>query len=209
MTDERRGGFTLWFTGLPSSGKSTVAKRVEEELRSRGVEMHNLDGDDVRGKLHPDLGFTEEERATNNRRVAFIARLLNEHDIGVIVAAISPFQDARENARDEIEQGGDFIEIFVDCPVEICKERDPKGLYEQAENGEIDNFTGVNHPYEEPDEPEITVNTAEDTPEECVSHVLDRLDDLGVLETRDQHTGMTQQDEEQIKDRLRNLGYIE
>jgi len=200
--------FTLWFTGLPSSGKSTVAKRVEEELRNQGFEMHNLDGDNVRKKLHPDLGFTEEERATNNRRVSFIARLLNRHDVGTIVAAVSPFQDARSNARDEIENEGDFIEIYVECPVEVCKQRDPKGLYEQAEAGQIDNFTGVNHPFEEPDDPEIHINTAENSVEECVDHVLDRLEQLGILEERDEHTGLTQSDEEQIKDRLRELGYL-
>lgn len=200
--------FTLWFTGLPSSGKSTVAKRVEEELRGQGIEMHNLDGDNVRKKLHPDLGFTEDERATNNRRVSFIARLMNEHDIGVIVAAVSPFKDARENARQEIEQSGDFIEIFVDCPVEVCKERDPKGLYAKAEQGQIDNFTGVNHPFQEPDDPEIVVNTAENSPEDCVEHVLTRLEELGILEERDQHTGLTQQEEGKIKDRLEDLGYL-
>jgi adenylyl-sulfate kinase len=200
--------FTLWFTGLPSSGKSTVAKRVEEELRNQGFEMHNLDGDNVRKKLHPDLGFTEEERATNNRRVSFIARLLNRHDVGTIVAAVSPFQDARSNARDEIENEGDFIEIYVECPVEVCKQRDPKGLYEQAEAGQIDNFTGVNHPFEEPDDPEIHINTAENSVEDCVDHVLDRLEQLGILEERDEHTGLTQSDEEQIKDRLRELGYL-
>jgi adenylyl-sulfate kinase len=200
--------FTLWFTGLPSSGKSTVAKRVEEELRNQGFEMHNLDGDNVRKKLHPDLGFTEDERATNNRRVSFIARLLNRHDVGTIVAAVSPFEDARSNARDEIENEGDFIEIYVECPVEVCKQRDPKGLYEQAEAGQIDNFTGVNHPFEEPDDPEIHINTAENSVEECVDHVLDRLEQLGILEERDEHTGLTQSDEEQIKDRLRELCYL-
>jgi adenylylsulfate kinase len=201
-------GFTLWFTGLPSSGKSTVAKRVEEELRSDGFEIHNLDGDNVRKKLHPDLGFTREERATNNRRVSFIARLLNRHDIGVIVAAVSPFKKARQNARDEIDQDGRFIEIFVDCPVEVCKERDPKGLYEQAEDGVIDNFTGVNHPFEAPDDPEIHINTAENSIEDCVEQVLDRLEELDILAERDKHTGLTQQDEKKIKNRLEDLGYL-
>lgn len=200
--------FTLWFTGLPASGKSTVAKRVEEELRGQGIEMHNLDGDNVRKKLHPDLGFTEEERATNNKRVAFISRLLNEHDIGVIVAAVSPFKDARQNARQEIEQVGDFIEIFIDCPVEVCKERDPKGLYQKAEQGDIENFTGVNHPFEEPKDPEIAVNTAENSPEDCVESILARLENMGLLEERDQHTGLTQNEEDKIKDRLEDLGYL-
>lgn len=201
--------FTLWFTGLPSSGKSTIAKRVEEQLRNRGLELHNLDGDDIRGTLHPDLGFTKEERATNNRRVAFIASLLNQHDIGVIVAAISPFKDARAEAEDIIDDHGEFIEIHVDCPTEVCKERDPKNLYEKAEQGKIENFTGVNHPYEEPEHPDIRIDTAEDSIEDCVEQVMTALEDAGHLAERDRYTGLSTKDEEKIKDRLRDLGYLD
>ncbi|MFB6207746.1 MAG: adenylyl-sulfate kinase [Candidatus Nanohaloarchaea archaeon] len=201
-------GFTLWFTGLSASGKSTVAKLVEEELRSRGKKVHNLDGDDLRKKLHPDLGFTKEERAINNRRISVIASLLNRHDIATIVAAISPFEDARQNAREEIENEGDFVEIYVECPVEVCKQRDPKGLYEKAEEGKIENFTGVNHPYEEPENPEVKVDTVENSPEECAQEVVDYLEENGFLEERDRHTGMTVEEEEETKDRLRDLGYL-
>lgn len=201
--------FTLWFTGLPSSGKSTIAKRVEDQLRNQGMDLHNLDGDDIRGNLHPDLGFTEEERAINNRRVAFIASLLNQHDIGVIVAAISPFKDARAKAEDIIDDHGEFIEIHVDCPIDVCKERDPKNLYEQAEAGKIDNFTGVNHPYEDPDHPDITINTAEDNIEACVTQVMEALESQGYLSERDEYTGLSTKDEETIKNRLRNLGYLD
>lgn len=201
-------GYTLWFTGLPSSGKSTVAKLVEEELRSREQEVHNLDGDNLRKKMHPDLGFTEEERAINNRRMSVIAGLLNRHDIATIVAAISPFEDARQNAREEIEQEGEFVEIFVDCPVEVAKERDPKNLYEKAEEGKIENFTGVNHPYEEPEEPDVQVDTEGQSPEECADAVINYLEENGLLEERDQYTGMTESDEEDTKERLRELGYL-
>ncbi|MFB6204005.1 MAG: adenylyl-sulfate kinase [Candidatus Nanohaloarchaea archaeon] len=201
-------GFTLWFTGLPSSGKSTVAKLVEEELRSRGRDVHNLDGDNLRKKLHPDLGFTEEERAVNNRRISVIAGLLNRHEVPTIVAAISPFREARENAREEIENEGEFVEIYVECPVEVCKERDPKGLYEKAEEGKIENFTGVNHPYEEPEDPEVHVNTAEESPEESAQKIVDYLEENGLLEERDRHTGMTTEEEEETKERLRDLGYL-
>lgn len=202
-------GFTLWFTGLPSSGKSTVAKRVEDTLRNEGVDIHNLDGDNLRKKLHPDLGFTREDRFTNNKRVAYIARLLNRHNIGTIVAAVSPFKDARAHARNEIEQDGDFIEIYVDCPVAICKQRDPKGLYEQAENGDIDNFTGVNHPYEPPEHPDIHVNTADNSIEACTDHVLTQLEEHGILDERDAYTGLTIEHEDQIKERLHRLGYLD
>ncbi|MFB6204073.1 MAG: adenylyl-sulfate kinase [Candidatus Nanohaloarchaea archaeon] len=201
-------GFTLWFTGLPSSGKSTVAKLVEEELRSRDKQVHNLDGDDLRKKLHPDLGFTREERAINNRRISVIASLLNRHDIATIVAAISPFEDARQNAREEIENEGEFVEIYVDCPVEVAKDRDPKNLYEKAEEGKIENFTGVNHPYEEPENPDVKVNTVEESPEESAQKVVDYLEEEGLLEERDEHTGMTPQEEEETKERLRDLGYL-
>ncbi|MDY6788770.1 MAG: adenylyl-sulfate kinase [Candidatus Nanohaloarchaea archaeon] len=200
--------FTLWFTGLPSSGKSTVAKRVEEEIRSRGLDVHNLDGDDLRKKLHPDLGFSKEERFVNNKRIAFISRLLNENNVGSIVAAVSPFKKARQYARDEIEQDGEFVEIFVDCPVEVCKERDPKGLYEKAEKGHIDKFTGVNHPFEDPEDPEIVVDTAEKSIDQCVDHVIDRLEEIGLLESKDEYTGLGDRDKKEIKDRLENLGYL-
>lgn len=201
-------GFTLWFTGLPSSGKSTVAKLVEEELRSREVETHNLDGDNLRKKMHPDLGFTKEERAINNKRMSVIASLLNRHDIATIVAAISPFEDARTQARDEIEQEGDFVLVYTECSVEAAKKRDPKGLYEKAEAGEIPNFTGVNHPYEEPEDPEVHIDTEEESPEESAQKVINFLEENGFLEERDKHTGMTPEEEEETKKRLKDLGYL-
>lgn len=200
--------YTLWFTGLPSSGKSTVAKLVEEELRSRELEVHNMDGDNLRKKMHPDLGFTEEERAINNKRMSVIAGLLNSHDIKTIVAAISPFEEARQNAREEIEQEGEFVEIYVECSVEACKERDPKGLYEKAEEGKIENFTGVNHPYQEPENPDVHIDTEELSPEECADKVIDYLEENDLLQERDRYTGMTPSDEEETKERLRELGYL-
>ncbi|MFB6192794.1 MAG: adenylyl-sulfate kinase [Candidatus Nanohaloarchaea archaeon] len=200
--------FTIWFTGLPSSGKSTVAKLVEEELRSRDKQVHNLDGDNLRKKMHPDLGFTKEERAINNKRMAVIASLLNHHDIATIVAAISPFEDARQTAREEIEEEGEFVLVHADCSVETCKERDPKGLYRKAEEGKIENFTGVNHPYEEPEDPEVYIDTENDSPEECAEKVVDYLEKEGLLEERDKVTGMTGGEEEKVKERLRELGYL-
>lgn len=200
--------YTLWFTGLSASGKSTIAKLVEEELRSRGRDVHNLDGDNLRQQLHPGLGFTKDDRATNNRRMAVIASLLNEHDITTIIAAISPFRDARQTAKDIIEDKAEFVEIYVDCSVDVCKQRDPKGLYEEAERGNIENFTGVNHPYEPPENPDITIDTEDAMPEACADKIISYLADEGFLEARDEHTGLTASDEDEIKERLKTLGYL-
>lgn len=199
--------FTLWFTGLPSSGKSTVAKRVENELADQDVNIHNLDGDDIRAKLHPDLGFTKEERGTNNKRIAFICDLLNRNGVSSIVAAISPFDEYRQYAREMIDN---FMLIYVECPVDVCKERDPKNLYQKAEEGKIPNFTGVNHPYEEPEDAEVTVNTEELSAEEAKERVMDKIREKGWIDQeKSEYGGMTPKQEEEAKERLRNLGYLE
>lgn len=200
--------FTLWFTGLPSSGKSTVAKRVEEKLRDEGLQIHNLDGDNIRKKLHPDLGFSKEDRKTNNKRMGVISNLLNQNGVGVIVAAVSSFREGRKKAREIVEEDGDFYEIFVDCPIETCKERDPKELYRKAEKGEIHNFTGVNHPYEEPENPDVRIDTDKNSVEECVEKVMDFLEKEGVTEEKDIYTGMSEKDEAKIRKRLEDLGYL-
>lgn len=200
--------FTLWFTGLPASGKSTVAKRVENKLISEGFKVENLDGDDLRAHLHPELGFSEEERQINNRRMAYIASLLNKNGIAVIVAAVSPFAKARENAREIIEEEGQFVLIHVDCPVEVCKERDPKGMYKQAERGEIKDFTGVSHPFEVPKDPDIRVDTTDFDVIRSTEKVIRSLMHLKILEPKEEDTGLTKEEEEQIKDRLEELGYL-
>ncbi|MFB6089391.1 MAG: adenylyl-sulfate kinase [Candidatus Aenigmatarchaeota archaeon] len=199
--------FTLWFTGLPSSGKSTVAKRVENELASKGIKIHNMDGDDIRAKLHPNLGFTKEDRGTNNKRIAFICDLLNHNGVSSIVAAISPFEEYRKYAEEMIDN---FFLIYVECSVEECKRRDPKNLYQKAEEGKIENFTGVNHPYEEPKDPDVRVNTEELSVGEAKEKVMDKLRETGFLdEERDEYTGLTEEEEEETRERLRNLGYLE
>jgi len=203
-------GFTLWFTGLPSSGKSTVAKEVENELRRKGLKVENLDADGLRKNLHPDLGFTKEERGINNRRIGFISSLLTKNGITTIVAAVSPFKEYRQVARELVEEEGDFYQVYVECPVEVCKERDPKGLYEKAEEGIIPNFTGVSHPFEAPtpDEYDVKVNTAELDPDSAAEKVLQFLDKAGVFSAADKYTGLNEHEEEEIKDRLRRLGYL-
>ena len=204
--------FTLWFMGRPSAGKSTLASRVEDRLVGSGYPIENLDGDEIRKHLHPDLGFSREDRRTNNRRTAYIAKLLNRNDIPVIVGMITPFRDSQEQARDIIEDEGEFVLVYVKCSVEAAAERDPKGLYEQARQGNIEKFTGVNHPFQEPLNPEIVVDTEKQSVEAGVEHVLGRLDELGVLEERldDEYTfSITREEEQEVTDRLKDLGYLD
>lgn len=208
--EEKFNSFTLWFTGLPSSGKSTIAKEVENELRRQGLQVENLDADGLRKNLHPDLGFTKEERGINNKRIGFISKLLTKNDVATIVAAVSPFKEYRQKAREMVEEEGEFYQIYVECPVEVCKERDPKGLYEKAEEGIIPNFTGVSHPFEEPEigEYDVKVNTAELDPDSATEKVMQFLVDTGIFSSYDKYTGLNEHQEEEIKNRLRRLGYL-
>jgi adenylylsulfate kinase len=173
--------FTLWIMGRPAAGKSTLARGVADRLAADGHDVENLDGDDLREQLHPDLGFSREERRTNNRRTAYIAKLLNRHDVVAVVGMIAPFAAAREQAREVVREEGEFVLVYARCPLEVAEERDPDGLYEAARNGETEKFTGIDHPFEEPAAPDIVVDTAEMSPAEAVDHVLDRLDDLGLF----------------------------
>jgi len=202
--------FTLWFVGLPSCGKSTVARRVETRLQQRGFQVENLDGDNVRQNLHPELGFSKEDRGTNNRRIGFLCKLLIKNDIVAIVAAIAPYREYRERVREAVEEVGKFVLIYVECPVDVCKARDPKRLYEKAERGEISNFTGVNDPFEAPakDEYQIKINTAEQSAEQSTQAVIEGLESLGLIEPT-AASGLSAEEEETVKERLRNLGYLD
>ena len=165
----------LWFTGLSGSGKSTIANALEKELHSQGIRTYILDGDNVRHGLNQDLGFTDADRVENIRRISEVAKLMLEAGIVVLTAFISPFRAERQMAR-ELFKDEDFIEIFVDTPLEIAELRDPKGLYKKARRGEIPNFTGINSPYEPPINPEITVSTAEETVDVIVKKLINRLE---------------------------------
>ena len=154
-------GFTLWFTGLSGAGKSTLSQAVGEGLRARGHRVERLDGDEVRTQLSRGLGFSKSDRDDNIRRIGFVARLLSRNGLVAIAAAISPYRELREEVRRAHE--APFVEVFVDCPLDVLVKRDPKGLYAKALQGHITNFSGVSDPYEAPLAPEITVHTDRET----------------------------------------------
>ena len=172
-------GFTLWFTGLSGAGKTTISKLVEEELHNRRNRLEILDGDVVRENLSKGLGFSKEDRDTNIRRIAFVADLLSRNGVPVITAAISPYREIRDEARELM--GPRFIEVFVKASVEECIERDPKGLYKKALAGEIKEFTGVSDPYEEPLNPEIVLDTEAETPEESAAKLIALLEERQLI----------------------------
>jgi adenylylsulfate kinase len=172
-------GFTLWFTGLSGSGKSTIAEIVGPELERRGILVDHLDGDVVRTNLSKGLGFSREDRDTNILRIGFVSKLLVRHGAAVIVAAISPYAETRDAVREMMP--GQFVEVYVATSLEECARRDIKGLYAKAFAGEIKEFTGVSDPYEVPDNAEITVETEGRTPEESAAFVISELERLGFL----------------------------
>ena len=175
---KRSQGFTVWLTGLPGAGKSTLAKLLDDHLRQLGLPVALLDGDDVRKSLSKGLGFTREDREENIRRIAYVAKLISGVGGVAIVAAIAPYAQSRKEARGEIEN---YIEVFVKCPLQICMERDPKGLYAKAQRGEISHFTGISDPYEEPKNPEIIIETDTEQPEESFMKILRQLETLQLL----------------------------
>jgi adenylyl-sulfate kinase len=177
-------GFVVWFTGLSGAGKTTVANIVEAELEQRGHVVDHLDGDIVRTHLSKGLGFSKEDRDTNIARIGWVASRLARAGAVVIVSAISPYEEMRRHARSLVEQHAPFVEIFVATPLEECARRDPKGLYAAAFAGEIEEFTGVSAPYEEPLEPELRLETMGRTPSESARTVIERLEELNLLPER-------------------------
>ncbi len=179
---KRDGGFTLWFTGLSGSGKTTIAHLVGPELEHRGFVVEYLDGDTVRTNLSKGLGFSKEDRDTNIERIGWVAARLTRHGAAVIAAAISPYEETRQKARDLVEEWGTFVEVHIATSVEECARRDVKGLYEKAFAGQIKGFTGVDDPYEEPKHPEIKVETEEHDPDESARIIVDKLEQLGLVQ---------------------------
>lgn len=174
-------GVTLWFTGLPCSGKTTIADKLAPLIRERGIKVERLDGDIVRQGLTRDLGFSKEDRDKNIERVTFVAKLLTRNNVIVLATFVSPYILRRQKSREEI---GEFIEVYVKASVEECIKRDVKGMYKKALAGEIKNFTGVDDPYEEPPSPEILIDTENETIEESVQKVIKYLEDKGYITTR-------------------------
>jgi len=177
----RQRGTILWFTGLSGSGKTTLSIALERALYERKALVTILDGDVVRGGLNKDLGFSSEDRKENIRRIGEVARLLSETGFLVIVAFISPFRNDRDRIRASIDAGR-FIEIFVDCPLEVCEQRDAKGLYRKARKGQIPDFTGISSPYEPPLNPEVHLRTDRQSLDQCVDTILHHLDDNSIFQ---------------------------
>ena len=197
-------GLTIWFTGLSGAGKSTLATLLAERLRGMGRRVELLDGDEVRRNLSSGLGFSKADRDANIRRIAYVAKLLSRNGVIAITAAISPYREIRDEARAEI---GTFVEVFVNCPLEVCEQRDVKGLYAKARSGEIQQFTGISDPYEPPENPEVHLHTDRENPEQDAGIILDKLADLGYISR--ETAGVYSDDEEAlVSERLKNLGYL-
>ena len=173
-------GCVIWFTGLSGSGKSTLALEVESQLYQRGHLTYVLDGDNIRHGLNKNLGFSPEDREENIRRIGEVANLFADAGVIAMTAFISPYRADRDNARDLLDKGR-FVEVFVDCPLEVCEARDTKGLYQKARAGEIKEFTGISAPYEAPSQPELTVNTDNQSLEECTERVVALLESKGLI----------------------------
>jgi adenylylsulfate kinase len=201
----RGKGFTLWFTGLPCAGKSTLARIVGGELRVRGLGVEVLDGDVVRTHLCKGLGFSKEDRDENIRRIGFVCGLLSRHGVAAIAAAISPYRAIRDEVRASI---GDFVEVYVKASLEACMQRDVKGLYKKALDGEIRNFTGVDDPYEPPVRPELTIETESESPADSAARILSKLEALGYLDAAAE-SAYTPEEEARIRERLVRLGYLD
>jgi adenylylsulfate kinase len=171
-------GFVIWLTGLPASGKTTIARQLETRLKEVGRKVEVFDGDEVRKNLSSDLGFSKEHRKLHAMRVAYVSKLLARNGIVAVVALISPFREFRDAARQEIDN---FVEVYVKCSIETCTQRDPKGLYKKAASGQIKDLTGPQEPYEEPVNPEVTVDTERFTVEDSVKRILSTVTELGLL----------------------------
>jgi len=202
-------GALIWFTGIAASGKSTIAKEVEARLRARGERVENLDADDVRKHISPDLKWSPEDRDMNTKRLAWMGTLLSRNGCHTLVAAVSPLRSYRDRARGWAER---FMEVWVKTPVEECRKRDPKGLYAKADKGLVNDIAGLHQPYEEPLHAELVLETVGKTPAQCADLVMAQLEERGWIarEAEGAAAGQayTRHDEERIKARLKKLGYL-
>ncbi|MCI0490946.1 MAG: adenylyl-sulfate kinase [Blastocatellia bacterium] len=197
-------GFTIWFTGMSGAGKTTLARLIEAELKNREHRVEVLDGDIIRTNLSKGLGFSKEDRDTNIRRIGFVCNLLTRNEVVAIAAAISPYREVRDEVRQMI---GSFVEVYVKCPIEVLAERDVKGLYKRAFAGEIEHFTGIDDPYEEPLSPEAVVETDTETPEQSAAQILAKLEEMNLIAPA-LPDAYSDEDDEEIRRRLEALGYV-
>ena len=197
-------GFTIWLTGLSGAGKSTMGLELERVLVQRGLNVELLDGDEVRTNLSKGLGFSKEDRDINIRRIGYVCKLLSRNGVVAIAAAISPYQEVRREVREMI---GRFVEVYMECPVDVLTERDPKGLYKKALSGEIANFTGISDPYEPPEGAEIVCDTDEESVQESVTKVIRSLELMGYIPTELGMAALSPEKEATVRDRLEKLGY--
>jgi len=197
-------GFTIWFTGLSGSGKTTLAERVREVLVGRGLHVEWLDSARIRRELNRDLGFSRADIEQNLRRIGYECKLLNRNGVVALVSAISPYRDVRDDLRADL---GRFMEVYCRCPLEVLVRRDEHRLYERAQRGEVRNVAGIDAPYEEPIKPEVVVETDRERPEACVAKIIRTAEILGYL-TPVEPSRYTPEEEELIKQRLRDLGYL-
>jgi len=175
-------GFVLWLTGLPGSGKTTITNTLAPLLKEEGLRVEVMDGDEVRKSLSSDLGFSKEDREEHARRVTYVSKLLARNGVAVIVALIAPYRSFRQRVREEIEN---YVEIYVKASVEECIRRDPKGLYKKALAGEIKDMTGIDDPYEEPIDHELTIDTENEAVDECLEKIVGKLKELGYLKSKE------------------------
>jgi len=197
-------GFTIWLTGMSGSGKSSLAKALAEQLSARGLAVEVLDSGRIRSQINRSLGFSQEEIEENTLRLAYECVLLNRNGVVTIVGSVSPYRAVRDKAREQI---GDFVEVYCRCPMEVLMQRDTKGLYERALKNEIKHMAGVNAPYEEPLKPEVLLNTDQLSTDESAAQVIKTLELLGRI-SRHEGAAYTEQEEEMIRQRLEDLGYL-
>jgi adenylyl-sulfate kinase len=195
-------GATVWFTGLPSSGKSTIAREVYRRLLGRGVAVELLDGSEVRESLSRGLGFAKEDREEHNRRIGYVAKLLSRNGVIAICAAVSPYRATRDEIR---RNSTHFVEVYVECPVEVAEQRDAEGWYARARRGEIREFTGVNAPYEPPESPEVHVRSDRISASDAADLVIGRLEQLGVVPDAERDEAAKR---DVMRRRLASLGYL-
>lgn len=200
-------GFTLWFTGMSGSGKTTLARAVERILRDRGLKVEVLDGDVVRTNLSKGLGFSKEDRDTNIKRIGFVCKLLTRNGVVAVGSAISPYREVRDYIRRDI---GRFVEVYCRCPLDVLVQRDVKGLYKKALDGEIDNFTGISDPYEEPLNAEVVVDTDKEAPERSVAGIVRKLEELAYIPEapQEEEGAYSEEEERMLEDKLKALGYL-